>query len=90
MDNITINLAPEVYKIHKANGTLDVLKADLVNGAMRAKYPLAGYEFAIMRKVIAHPDREDYRAEFNAYNEYAEECKAAVEAKFIEIEEAIQ
>lgn len=89
MDNITINLTPEVYRIHKANGTLDVLKSDLVNGAMRAKYPLAGFELAIMRKVIAHPDREDYLAEFDAYNEYAEKCKAAVESKFIEIEEGM-
>lgn len=89
MENITINLAPEVYRIHKANGTLDVLKSDLVNGAMRVKYRLAGYEFAIMRKVIKYPDREDYLAEFDAYNEYAEKCKAAVEAKFIEIEEGM-
>ena len=82
MDSITINLAPEVYKIHKANGTLDVLKADLVNGAMRVEYPLAGYELAIMRKVIKYPDRADYRAEFNAYNEYAEKCKAAVDTLY--------
>lgn len=82
MDNITINLTPEVYRIHKANGSLDVLKSDLVNGAMRVKYKLAGYEFAIMRKVIKYPDRADYKAEFDAYNEYAEKCKAAVDTLF--------
>lgn len=89
MDNITINLAPEVYKIHKANGTLDVLKADLVNGAMRVEYPLAGYELAIMRKVIKYPDRADYKAEFDKYNERAEACKAAVDRLYAIFESEI-
>lgn len=89
MENITINLTPEVYRIHKANGTLDVLKADLVNGAMRVKYKLAGYEFAIMRKVIKYPNRADYKAKFDEYNADAEACTDAVEAKFIEIEEGM-
>ena len=82
MDNITINLTPEVYRIHKANGTLDVLKADLVNGAMRVKYRLAGYEFAIMRKVIKYPNRADYKAKFDEYNADAEACVEAVDTLF--------
>lgn len=82
--NITIKKGE--YYSHKASGTLELYRSDLINRAIRQKYPAPGYELAIMRKMIADPKSEPVIAEFNEYNAYVERCKSAVNAAFLDIE----
>ena len=81
---VTINKV--AYKNHKASGTLEVYKSDLINGLVRQKYKLPGDELAIMRKKIAKPENDAVIAEFNEYNAYVESCIIAVENAIIDLE----
>lgn len=74
------------YFTHKASGTLELYRSDLINGLVRQKYPAPGYELAIMRKIIAEPKNDAVIAEFNEYNAYVESCKIAVKNAIIDLE----
>ncbi len=74
------------YFNHKASGTLELYRSDLINGLVRQKYPAPGYELAIMRKIIAEPKNDAVIAEFNEYNDYVEKCKKVVDSEIANLE----
>ena len=84
--DIVVSIDRIAYASHKASGTLEVYKADLINKLVRKKYKLPAYELAIMRKIIAEPNNAEYIAEFNEYNAYVEKCKTAVNVAFADME----
>lgn len=54
----------------------EVSYPEFASGLIRLKYPI-NEELALLRKIAAQPaGNEALKAEFEAYNQYAEECKA--------------
>lgn len=60
-------------RLATANGTLEEVYAREVERRLRAKYTVSA-ELAILRQRDSKPE------EFEAYNEYAEQCKAEAKA----------
>ena len=61
-------------ELAKKNGTIEDIKGDMVDALIRERYPLSE-ELALLRQ------RDDKPEEFAAFNAYAEECKAKVNAR---------
>jgi hypothetical protein len=74
-----VNINKISYITHKTSGTLEEYRGQLVGKLIRKKY-LLNDELAIQRKRDTRPD------EFNAYNLYADECVAAVDKAFEDME----
>ena len=61
-------------KLYEANSVLDDMYAQRVVELVRVRYDINS-ELAILRQ------RTSKKAEFNAYNEYVEQCKAQARAE---------
>lgn len=79
--NITVYVDPIQYKIHRASGTLDKFKSDLVGGLVGKRYTLYD-EIALIRQ------KEDKPEKYAIYDAYADACVNAVNAEFARLEEA--
>ncbi len=60
--------------IARKNGTLDIVKGEMINALVREKYSLHD-ELSLLRQ------RDEKPEEFKAYNAYAEECKKQVKGE---------
>lgn len=76
---MTVMINKTAYEIHRASGTLERYKGDLVGMLIGNKYSIND-QIRLLRK----PD-----AEFEAFNTYAEECVATVNQWFVEMEELL-
>lgn len=77
---ITINKAK--YQIHKASGTLERYKGDLVGVLIGKKYSIND-QIGLIRQQDTKAD------EYNAFNAYANECVAKVNAMFADMERVL-
>ena len=71
----TIYVDPVQYKIHRASGTLDKLKSDLVGELLGKRYTLFD-EIGLIRQKETKPEK------YAVYNAYADACVEAVNAEF--------
>lgn len=67
------------YQIHKASGTLERYKSDLVGALIGQRYNIND-QIGLLRQQDTKPD------EFAAFNTFANECVATVNEWFAEME----
>lgn len=79
MENIKVYVDPIQYKIHRASGTLDKFKSDLVVDLIGIRYTLYD-EIALIRQ------KEDKPKKYAEYDAYADACVNAVNAEFARLE----
>lgn len=80
MENkITVYVDPVQYKIHRASGTLDRFKSDLVGDLIGKRYTLYD-EIALSRQKEEKPEK------YAVYDAYADACVEAVNAEFARLE----
>lgn len=79
MGNITVNVDLIRYRIHRASGTLDRYKSDLVGELIGREYTLND-EIALIRQKEEKPEK------YAEYSAYADACVEAVNAEFARCE----
>ena len=79
MKNITVYIDPVKYQVHRASGTLDKYKSDLV-GELVGRVYTPNDETALLRQ------KEKKPAKFAEYDAYADACVEAVNAEFARLE----
>ena len=71
------------YEIHKASGTLDKYKSDLVGALISKRYSIND-QIGLLRQQLTKPE------EYAAFDQYANECIATVNKWFAEMEDALE
>lgn len=67
------------YELAKANGTLELLRGDMISALIRKRYPLSA-QIAILM------DKDTKPKEYEAYQTFRTECKAQVDADLARFE----
>ena len=67
------------YELAKANGTIELLRGDMISALIRKRYPLSA-QIAILM------DRDAKPGEYEAYQAFRAECKANVDAEIEDME----
>lgn len=77
---IEVKIDKIAYQSHKASGTLERYKGDLVGALIKQRYTIND-QFGLLRQQYSKP------IEFAEFNNYANECVATVNGWFAEMEQ---